>query len=200
MRAVLLFVSNHSTTLELKIPSLFVALENITKVLTGGDSSVPKLIENEKIIAELNLTIKSTVKEINKIKNTNKPNSSSQELKEYNSNFDRIANKMHMLNNGTNNKKLIDPFVNLGYVLTAEEEEIILRYRNKFLHGEDYMSLDIDYEIEFRELFHMSMKLHKLISILLLKASGYSGYILNNAKIYDYISEKNIKEPIFIKI
>jgi hypothetical protein len=62
------------------------------------------------------------------------------------------------------------------------------------------MSLGADYEFEFKELFHMSMRLQKAYSRSALKASDYSGYILNNAKIYDYISERTIKEDVFVKI
>jgi len=44
------------------------------------------------------------------------------------------------------------------------------------------------------------MRLQKLIAILLLKEAGYSGYIINNAKVYQYISEKKLIKPIFVKI
>jgi len=95
---------------------------------------------------------------------------------------------------------LIEPFINFGYPLSDEEKDLIYVQRNKFLHGDDYMSLEENYEFEFKELFHISMRLQRMIAVLLLKASDYSGYILNNARIYDYISEKTIKEEVFIKI
>lgn len=94
---------------------------------------------------------------------------------------------------------MIEPFLNFGYVL-SQEEDLILKHRNKFLHGDDYMSLEEDYEFEFKELFHISMRLQRMIAVLLLKVSDYSGYTLNNAKIYDYISERTIKEDVFVKI
>lgn len=201
LRAVILFVSNHSATLELKIPTLFVALENVTKVLIGGDISIPKLIEDEKIIEEIKTVLKTTVKQIGEVQRNNKLSTlSPDELKEYNATFARILGKFYDFNKGTNNKKLIEPFTRFGYVLSQEEDDLIFKQRNKFLHGDDYMSLGADYEFEFKELFHMSMRLQKLIAVLLLKASDYSGYILNNAKIYDYISERTIKEDVFVKI
>lgn len=201
LRAVILFINNHSATLELKIPMLFVALENITKVLIGGDVSVPKLIEDDKIIKELKAVVKTAVKEINTVERDNKkPTFNTEELKDYKANFSRIKSKFHDFNKGTNNKKLIEPFLNFGYLLSDEEKDLIFVHRNKFLHGDDYMSLEEDYEYEFKELFHISMRLQRMIAVLLLKASEYSGYILNNVRIYDYISEKTIKEDIFIKI
>lgn len=200
-RSVILFVSNHSTTLEIKIPILFVALENITKALTGRDVEIPKLIDDKKIEKEIKKKIKQFVKNINKIKRDNLPsNLTKEEKKEYEATFARILNKFHNYNKGTNNKKLIEPFSMFNYKLTKEEENLILRDRNKFLHGDDFSDVNLDYEFEFRELFHISMKLQKLIAVLLLKAVGYSGYILNNAKIYEYISEKNINEKEMIKI
>lgn len=201
LRAVILFISNHSATLELKIPTLFVALENITKVLIEGDVSIPKLIEDKKIIKEIKSVLKTSVKQIREVERNNKPLTlSSDELKEHKATFTRIIGKFHDFNKGTNNKKLIEPFIKFGYALSLEEEDLIFKQRNKFLHGDDYMTLGADYEFEFKELFHMSMRLQKLIAVLLLKASDYSGYILNNPKIYDYISERTIKEDIFVKI
>ena len=201
LRAVILFISNHSATLELKIPTLFVALENITKVLIGGDVFVPKLIENVTIIKEIKAIVKTAVKQIGEVERNNIiPILTTEELTEYKATFARIIGKFNDYNKGTNNKKLIEPFTKFGYILTQEEKDLIFKHRNKFLHGDDYMSLEEDYEFEFKELFHMSMRLQKMIAVLLLKASGYSGYILNNAKIYDYISERTIKEDIFVMI
>lgn len=201
LRSVILFVSNHSTTLEMKIPILFVALENITKALTGRDIEIPKLIDDEKIEKEIKKEIKQIAKNINKIKRDNLPSDlTTDEKKEYEATFARIINKFHNYNKGTNNKKLVEPFSMFNYKLTKEEENLILIDRNKFLHGDDFSNVNLDYEFEFRELFHISMKLQKLIAILLLKASGYSGYIINNAKVYEYISEKNLNEKEMIKI
>ena len=185
--------------MELKIPTLFVAIENITKILVGGDTKNPSIIEDHEIISKIKKVIKSSVKEINAIKREHKPTGINED-KEYEANFERITSKLHAFNQGSNNKKLSDPFSELGYKLTAEERELLIRDRNKFLHGDDYSSFDDSFDSEFKELFHISMRLQKLIAVLLLKQSGYSGYILNNAKIYDYISEKNLKEPFFVKI
>lgn len=201
LRAVILFISNHSATLELKIPTLFVALENVTKVLIGGDVSVPKLIEDDKIIKEIKAVVKTAAKGIDAVAKEYKQSTfNTEELKDYNATFSRIKGKFHDFNKGTNNKKLIEPFINFGYALSDEEKDLIYVQRNKFLHGDDYMSLEENYEFEFKELFHISMRLQRMIAVLLLKASDYSGYILNNARIYDHISEKTIKEDIFMKI
>lgn len=201
LRAVILYVNNHRATLELKIPTLFVAIENITKILVGGDTKKPPILEDKEIVSKIKKVIKSSVKEINAIKRVHKPKGLNKDAeKEYEANFSRIASKLHGFNEGSNNKKLSDPFTGLGYALTEEENNLLKIDRNKFLHGDDYSKIDENYETEFRELFHISMRLQKLIAVLFLKQSGYSGYILNNAKIYDHISEKNLDEPVFVKI
>jgi len=201
LRAVILFVNNHTASLEMKIPTLFVALENITKVLVADDTKVFKLIEDDSIIKEIKSAIKPVLKELTVIEGKFRPKDlNAIEEKEYKAAYARIATKFHDFNKGTNNKKLIEPFINFGFKLTPEEEQLIFVYRNKFLHGDDFMTMEESYEIEFKELFHISMRLHKLISVLLLKASGYSGYILNNAKIHEQISQRKLKESVFIKI
>lgn len=201
LRAVILYVSNHKATLELKIPTLFVAIENITKILVGGDTKKPSIIEDAEIVGKIKKVIKGTVKEINAIKREHKSEDiDSATTKEYEANFARIASKLHGFNEGSNNKKLSDPFSGLGYMLTSEEADLLKIDRNKFLHGDDYSKAEEPYETEFRKLFHISLRLQKLIAVLLLKQAGYSGYIRNNAKIYDYITQKDLKEPVFVKI
>ena len=200
LRSVILFVSNHKSPLEIKIPTLFVAIENITKIL-NGNNSIPKIIENPKIESEIKTIIKDALKKIKDIEKNYAPlKSNNEESKLHKANFSRITGKLNNFNTGTNNKKLTEPFDKYGYTLTLEEEELIYKQRNIFLHGSDFISLDDNYEEEFRELFHMSLRLQKLIAILLLKASGFSGYILNNARIYDHMTNKFLKEDIFIKI
>lgn len=201
LRAVILYVNNHRTTLELKIPTLFVAIENITKILVGGDTKKPSIIQDEALVSKIKKVIKASIKDINAIKRELKPEGLDSEAeKEYEANFARIASKLHGFNEGSNNKKLSDPFSVLGYTLTEEENNLLKIDRNKFLHGDDYSKMEENYETEFKELFHISLRLQKLIAVLLLKQADYSGYILNNAKIHDYITEKDLLEEVFVKI
>lgn len=197
-RAVILMVSNLSAPLEIKVPTLFVALENVTRVLVGDDRSIPKLVEDDALVKALKAIIKKAAKEITAIEKCHKPiGISPEEFKLYSSNFERIRSKLYSFNNGTNNKKLAGPFADFGYTLSAEEEDLIYVQRNKFLHGEDFVSLEVNYEDEFKNLFHICLRLQKLISVLLLKKSGFSGYIINNPKLYDYITGKSLKEKYF---
>lgn len=201
LRAITFIVQNHIVVLELKVPTLYVALENLTKALTGGDKSTPKIIDDSTIINEIQTVIKTTIKEISGIAKKNKPqNLKTEEEKDYSANFERIKSKLLDFNQGSNNKKLLEPFKKIGYTLTKEEEDLILISRNKFLHGDNVFGSIEDFDLEFKYLFHISLRLQKLLAILLLKSTDFSGYILNNAKIYDYITEKKLKEYVFIKI
>lgn len=198
LRTVILLVSNASATLEIKVPTLFVALENITRVLGGQDNSPPQLIEDDAVVKQLKVIIKTAAKEVTAIEKAAMPKGlNAEELKEFRSNYERIRTKLHSFNNGTNNKKLIEPFLQFGYELSTEEEDLIYKERNKFLHGQDFMSLASGYEMEFRELFHISLRLQKLIAVLLLKSSGFEGYIINNPKLYEYITGKKLREKYF---
>lgn len=200
-RTVVLFISNHKSPVEIKVPTLFVALENITRVLNGNSTSIPKIIDDANAEVEIKNIIKKAAKEINSVKQKYFPQHASQEDKKaYSSDYDRLKGKLNKLNEGTNNKKLTEPFLHFGYHLTPEEGDLIYKKRNTFIHGSDYMPLGSNSEEEFKELFHISLQLQKLIAILLLKASGYSGYILNNVRVYDHITGKKIDEDVFIKI
>jgi hypothetical protein len=67
-------------------------------------------------------------------------------------------------------------------------DEDALEYRNDLLHGNIMMhdgttrtSSEID-----DHMLYVSAKLYTLISKLVLKNSGYDGYVINHAKFYNY--------------
>lgn len=87
----------------------------------------------------------------------------------------------------------------------SNDEVKILSMRNNFFHGriipvinaieseEDYHKLELDYG-------YYSDRLYVMIARLILKKVGFSGYILNHAKIREKETGRNIKENYFIKI
>lgn len=201
LRSIIILINSYSNTLELKIPSLFVALENISKMFTEDDKGKSILIEDNEIVKELKKIARNAKKEVNQLKRDNQPkNLPEADLKAYKANYARICSKLDALNCGTNNKKLSDPFDKFNYKLSQEESDVIFIERNKFLHGDDFLSNDIDYEVEFKELFHISMIVHKLTAVLILKASGFSGHIVNLPKAYSYISNKKVSGKGLLKI
>lgn len=201
LRSIIILINSNSNTLELKVPSLFVALENISKIFLTKDKGSSTLIEDPAIVELLKKVIHNAKKEVNQLRRVNEPeNLSESDLKVYRANYARLCSKLDGLNRGTNNKKLSDPFDKFKYKLSKEESDVIFIERNKFLHGDDFLSNSIDYEFEFKGLFHISMIVHKLTAILILKASGFSGHIVNLPKVYSYISEKKVKGKGLVKI
>lgn len=102
------------------------------------------------------------------------------------------------LNSCANQDKLSKCFENVGYTLTKEDKEAIQK-RNSTLHG--HLS-DIKKELPDQQwdMFAVALRLHKLCCILLLKAAGYSGRILNNEVILGVKEACERKDPPYIYI
>ena len=107
----------------------------------------------------------------------------------------RITNN---LNNCTNQDKLTASFNKYGYKLTQWDLEAIKK-RNSTFHG--HLS-NVNKELfdQQWDLFAVALRLHKLCCILLLKAAGYNGKILNNEVIYGVEDACKRKEPPYITI
>ena len=102
------------------------------------------------------------------------------------------------LNTGANNDKLTILFDRFGYELTKYDREAIKK-RNSVFHGH-LSNADKPLTEQEWQMFALSLRLHKLCSILLLKASGFSGRILNNEVIYGVKEACERKEPPYISI
>ena len=107
----------------------------------------------------------------------------------------RIENN---LNSCANQDKLFQCFESVGYKLTKEDKEAIQK-RNSTFHG--HLS-DITKELPEQQwsMFAVALRLHKLCCILLLKAAGYTGRILNNEVISGVKEACERKEPPYIYI
>ncbi len=100
--------------------------------------------------------------------------------------FRILNNKLNDWNRPTNTDTLTAPFKLLDYNLSEEEEKCISN-RNEFLHGR----MPVDHrknEKAFLELHYISIMLHRLLYILILKTIGYKGYINNYPKIHEHIT------------
>lgn len=82
------------------------------------------------------------------------------------------------LNSPANKDKLTFFFEKFGYVLTNEDKEAISQ-RNNTLHGHLSNIKRELYEQRWN-MYAVALRLHKLSCILLLKAAGFAGNILNN--------------------
>ena len=107
-----------------------------------------------------------------------------------------LGKKINSMNNPTNADSLAKPLEEAGYKLNDNDKEA-LKMRNIFLHGGLVKG---NVEKQSNELFYLSLMLHKLACIILLKRAGFEGYILNNPVLFN--CEKAVKagEKVLINI
>lgn len=163
----------------------YVALETITSALMSNDQvKMSSPFENEKY---KKLVKPVLIEALNGIKEL--PNDAKRIYGR------RIENN---LNSPANQDKLTISFEKYGYNLTESDQKAINR-RNSTLHG--HLS-DIKKELIEQQwgMFSVALRLHKLCCILLLKAAGYSGEILNNEVIWGVKDACDRKEPPFLYI
>ena len=104
----------------------------------------------------------------------------------------------HNLNSAPNANKLEICFSKYGYMLTREDK-LAINKRNSTFHGH-LTSENIPLREPQSELLAMSLRLHKLCSILLLKAAGFTGKVLNNEVLFGIKDACERKEHIYLGI
>lgn len=187
-RSLLLLIFNQASTLEMKIPIQYVAIEALTgAIIKKGNSELKPIPENNvanQLIGKLKKDTETFLKE-NNIQI------------EDNDLIPPLFKRLDSLNAPTNTDKLSKPFAEVGYTISDEEKKII-KLRDTFLHGsiKSFGTLEDD----FKGLFYISLKLHFLTCILLLKNAGFEGRIINYPKLYEYITEKYLDEEVLRKI
>ena len=89
--------------------------------------------------------------------------------------------EINSMNNPTNADSLAKPLEDAGYTLSQNDKDA-LKARNTFLHGGLAKGT---IEKQTNEVFYLSLMLHKLACIIILKRAGFNGYILNNPMLYN---------------
>lgn len=189
-RASLLFVSCQRTTLELKIPALYVALEAISSTIVDfkkveGEKSNFAPIKDKKIAEELVSEIGQLLKSKKEVLN----------VSDEDFNVPLLVNKISYLNSPPNADKLKGAFEYVNFPLSKEEFGII-KNRDRFLHGNFVKGMG-DEDL-FLEALHASLKISHLIGVLLLRLSDYSGPMLNYPARYSQITGKSRDESTVI--
>lgn len=189
--ALTLIVQNQQATLEIKIPVLYVALELITGALSTGGNKDLKPINDNKTAGRLIDLLKQTAS-VFAVEN----NFTEQQIVD----LQPLVNRIGGLNQPPNVDKLSKVFPLLGYTLKPEDIKAIDN-RNAFLHGfTPKLELSKD-DHGFKQLFDLSLRIHFLLAVLLLKKVGYSGKIINYNKLYENITKIYRKdEDIFVMI
>lgn len=107
-----------------------------------------------------------------------------------------LQKKINSMNNPTNADSLARPLEEAGYSTSANDKEA-LKMRNVFLHG-GLVKGSIEKQTD--ELFYLSLMLHKLSCIVILKRAGFEGYILNNPVLFNCRKAVESKERPLLKI
>jgi len=173
------------------MPGAFsVVLESLANIIINPSRIITKLISDnelaDEIIEELNLVIDKYSSQLD------------------NESIIKLKRKLTAVNSPinprriTNAMKLREPFDQLGIKLSLNDEYAI-EYRNYLLHGNILMNdgnVRSSNEID-DHMMYISAKLYTLISKLLLKYCGFSGYVVNHAKFH--ASEKSPKENYYFE-
>lgn len=185
LRTMLLLINNQSSNLEMKIPVQYITLETITAALVVGGNSELKPIQEDRLASDL-------IEKMNELVQKFSTENGIQ--------IDTLApilRKIKHINSPPNADKLSKVFDLIGYEL-SEEEKKFLNERNRFLHGS--VPNFNDFEDEFKELYYLSLRLHFMIAVLLLKKAGFSGRIINYAKLHSIITGKYLNEQVLTSI
>jgi len=186
-RAALIVLEANLQPLELKAASYCVAFEAVCHTIKKEFViKSPNVIDND----IWDTTIKKQfLKLIDNLRHDNTINEEQERI---------LSNKLNNWNQPTNRDSLTAPFIKYSYNLSKDEYKCIDN-RNRFLHG----SLPVnerDEDEAFRELYHISMTIHKLIYVLILKASEFNGFIINYPKLHQHITGRTIDEELFVEI
>lgn len=100
------------------------------------------------------------------------------------------------MNNPTNADSLAQPLKDAGYALMPNDKTA-LKMRNIFLHGGLTKG---NLEEQTNEIFYLSLMLHKLACIIILKRAGFNGYILNNPVLFNCTKAVTAGERALIMI
>lgn len=185
-RSIKIITESFKYPLEIKASTYSVALETLKNIVIEENEEKINPFKSKGIASKTIQGFKCAINELDDLVFNNKK---------------AVLNKLEQLNQVGNRDSFILAFKLLGVSLNMDDENCI-SMRNEFLHGR------IPYENEIHEkeekdyqLQHIVYKLHLLITSLIFKYCGYSGYMLNNIKLIDLIHfKKNIKEPLFRQI
>lgn len=183
LRAAKMITESAAFPLEVKASTYSVALETIKNIII--EENVPRInpFKNKRKAAE-------TIKELKRIV-------SLIDEQEFN-NKQSVLNKLDQINQVGNKEGFLLSFKLLSIPLSPDDERCLVE-RNNFLHGK----VPFENEVQKRafEIQHIVYKLHMLLCALMLKYSGYSGFVVNNIKLVDIIYfKRNINEPLLRRI
>lgn len=191
---ILIILESTSVRSLLLLPSSFaVIIEQLSKHLNVEEVGLDKPIVNSQLEGII-------IDELHQVIDKNKKNLAPEnilKLKRRLNGINRPTNK----NTLTNNEKLTRPFEQLKIDLSLQDISII-EHRNDLFHGNILLNVNEvrDEEATNVYLAYVSAKLFTLISKLILKSIGYTGYVYNQAKYLENKIGLKTNEKYFDKI
>lgn len=191
---ILIILESTSVRSLLLLPSSFaVIMEQLSKHLNVEEIGLDKPI----IDSQLESII---IDELHQVIDKNKKNLAPEnilKLKRRLNGINRPTNKKTL----TNNEKLTRPFEQLKIDLSLQDISII-EHRNDLFHGNILLNTNEVRDEEAMNVYlaYVSAKLFTLISKLILKSIGYTGYIYNQAKFLENKLGLKTNEQYFDKI
>lgn len=183
LRSIRIITESFRYPLEIKASTYSVALETLKNIIIEENAETINPFRSKKVASKTIKELKSIVNKVNKNDFNNKQS---------------VLNKVEQLNQVGNRDSFLLAFKILEIELNDDDIRCI-DVRNDFLHGR--IPFENEIGIEDYQLQHIVYKLHLLVTSLIMKFCGYSGFMLNNIKLIDLIHfKKNIKETLFRKI
>ena len=179
LRAIKMITESSVFPLEIKAATYSVALETLKNIILEHNSLKTNPFKSKSKASNTIKELKKLISAIDDVEFNNKQS---------------VLNKLDQLNQVGNKESFLLTFKLLSIPLSPDDEKC-LENRNNFLHGKipfENEAKDKNYKIQ-----HIVYKLHMLLCSLILKYSGYNGFILNNIKLVDLMYfKKNINEPL----
>lgn len=177
---IVMMIESESVRSLLLMPSIYsIILEALSKIICVPNVEEKKPIRSKKLFQKISNDIYGVIDSYSGIFESGDDVS---KLKKRVPELNKIVKQNHL----TNHEKLVRPFEQLGIELSIDDINII-KHRNDLLHGNIFLTDNKKQEFSDinNYMMYVSEKLYTLISSLILKYIGYSGYIINYAKTYE---------------
>ena len=182
-RAVVTIIESTNFPLEYQAGVRAIVLETLARSVTG-----PKPIPDDGLWNELKKGMEEVVKRFT--------NNEAGEQQISDESLNVLRKKINSMNNPTNADSLARPLEEAGYGLSVNDKDS-LKMRNTLLHGGLVKG---SVEKQSSDLFYLSLMLHKLACIIILKKAGFVGYILNNPILFNCKKAVDAGEKVLIMI
>lgn len=177
-RCVILMTEAGNLPLELKTSIYSVCIETMRNLIKERNKNRIKPFKKKSKSREFIKSVKSILADI--------PD------EEFNSR-ESIVKKIENINQIGNTESFIETF-NSQEINLSEDDIKALKMRNEFLHGR----IPFDSYEDDSELRYISDKLFQLVSYLIFKYCGYSGYVLNQANLRLLLNNKKLQDEKFV--